>query len=95
MRFQRRSLLKLLAISPTCLMTNSTAKSVENDRSLDIHDQIVEDAEKAPLKMRFQGTSKGECIRWQKSFTDKPGELLGRYQPPSDWQTLASQGANA
>jgi dienelactone hydrolase len=52
------------------------------------HDQIRDLAAAAPLKMRFQGTTKTECIEWQDSFTTKLGELLGTYRPPMEWQTI-------
>jgi dienelactone hydrolase len=87
MRFQRRALLRMIALSPAALTKTSTGRSAGGPKSLDIHDQIVDQAKNAPLKMRFLGTTKNACVQWQNAFSQKLGELLGPYQPPSDWQT--------
>ncbi len=54
----------------------------------DVHTEIREMAEAAPLAMRFPGGDAAACRAWQKEFAAKLGELLGPYNPPARWNTV-------
>jgi dienelactone hydrolase len=53
-----------------------------------VHEEIREQADRAPLAMQFPGGSAGECRVWQKRFAAKLGELLGPYAPPRRWKAI-------
>jgi dienelactone hydrolase len=76
---------RLLACSPLVLAVRKGAAQGN------VHDEIRNLAENAPLRMRFQGGTADECRRWQQTFTRKLGELLGPYQPPSQWKTITER----
>jgi hypothetical protein len=41
----------------------------------------------APLTMKLEDMSRGECLAWQARFKAKLLELLGSHQPPTAWKT--------
>ena len=51
-------------------------------------------AAEAPLAMRFQGTTAGECRQWQAEFAAKLKSLLGPYTPPQRWQTIRQDASD-
>jgi dienelactone hydrolase len=73
-RFTRREWL----VAPT-LLARAKAET--------INDEIISMADHAPLAMQFRGKTAAECRAWQKSFRAKLNQLLGAYQPPSEWRT--------
>lgn len=52
-----------------------------------VNDEIRQLADLAPLSMQFAGTTAVECRQWQRAFTAKLRELLGAFEPPSQWET--------
>ncbi len=56
-------------------------------RAEDVHEHIRRLANEAPLKMKFQGSTPGECRAWQSLFGEKLKELLGAYRPPAEWES--------
>ncbi|MBI1790631.1 MAG: acetylxylan esterase [Acidobacteria bacterium] len=57
-----------------------------------IHQEIRKLADQAPLRLRFQG---GDIGQWQQQFSGKLRELLGRHEPPADWETLEERVVDA
>ena len=60
-------------------------------RSEDVHQRIRRLASDAPLKMRFQGSTREECAAWQNAFRNKLKELLGAHRPPSRWESRVEE----
>ncbi|MBI1896724.1 MAG: hypothetical protein HYS04_09360 [Acidobacteria bacterium] len=79
MRMTRREWLTITGILSSGRHATSQSTVDEEIRSL---------AEHAPLSMQFQGGAAEECRRWQQKFSTKLGQLLGQYQPPSQWETI-------
>jgi len=59
-----------------------------------VHEEIRNLAEHAPLSMEFRGNTAEECRRWQRKFADRLGELLGPYQPPPRWQAITESAVD-
>jgi hypothetical protein len=52
-----------------------------------VHDEVRALAERAPLAMRFEGSTAAGCRAWQARFGAKLRELLGEFSPPPRWDT--------
>lgn len=50
-----------------------------------INDRLRSDADAAPLRMRFRGTTADECRAWQREFRAKLLGLLKNPEPPPKW----------
>ncbi|MDX1946986.1 MAG: prolyl oligopeptidase family serine peptidase [Pirellulaceae bacterium] len=55
---------------------------------VDVHGRIRQEANLAPLAMRFTGSTAAEATAWQRQFGDKLRSLLGDFAPPKTWQTV-------
>ena len=76
----RRALLAGLLAAPALGKAQNQIEDVDDEiRGLALH---------APLSMRFTGSTADECRRWQAQFSSKLRELLGSFQPPSNWNTV-------
>ena len=64
----------------------ATSAEAQNKLS-NVDDEIRTLADRAPLSMQFNGTTRGDCRQWQHTFTAKLRELLGPFAPPSQWET--------
>ncbi len=71
----RRAIATTLAAAPF-----ATAQSIETE--------IRQLAEKAPLAMRFRGSTEAECRQWQQAFSARLRPMLGAIDPPADWTTV-------
>ena len=56
-----------------------------------VNEDLRQQAQNAPLKMRFQGSTAAECHEWQGKFETKLRSLLGPHQPPRRWETTIEQ----
>ncbi len=56
-----------------------------------VHEQIRREAEQAPLRMKFTGSTEAECRRWQRAFSRKLRELLGPHSPPPKWTAVTER----
>ena len=59
-----------------------------------VHDRILEEAEHAPLSMRFTGSSAEDARAWQRRFRAKLSELLGPHRPPARWESVSVKRAD-
>src|SRR5262245_22869070 len=53
-----------------------------------VGERLRQDAEQAPLALRFTGSSPEECRKWQTEFASKLRGLLGPHLPPAKWKTV-------
>ena len=60
----------------------------EFDGAPSTHEQLRSDARKAPLSMRFEGSTAEELAAWRKAFSAKLRDLLGPHVPPRKWETV-------
>lgn len=60
-------------------------------RAEDVHEHIRRLADRAPLQMKFQGSTPDECRAWQRLFGKKLKELLGAHRPPAEWESEVEQ----
>lgn len=51
-----------------------------------VDERIRQQAEDAPLRMRFAGGSAEECRAWQAKFAARLKQSLGEYAPPQTWK---------
>lgn len=72
--------------SAALLLNRSRAAAQSN-----VDEEIRDLAERAPLVMEFRGASASDCREWQAAFGAKLRELLGPFQPPSDWETVVER----
>jgi dienelactone hydrolase len=72
------------------LLARATAAAQSN-----VDEEIIRLAEQAPLAMQFRGAGATECRAWQRAFDAKLRELLGPFQPPSDWKTITERTIDA
>ena len=56
-----------------------------------VHESIRYQAERAPLRMKFNGSTVEEALRWQDTFAAKLRDLLGAHRPPSQWETIVER----
>lgn len=56
-----------------------------------VHEAIRSQAERAPLRMKFEGATAEEALRWQTSFSAKLQEMLGPHRPPDRWETIVER----
>jgi len=84
--FSRRH---LLGISLAGLLSAKATSSLwaEDRPPLDVNQFIRDLADKAPLRMQFQGETAQDCKAWQQSFRRKLASLLGPHKPPMKWTT--------
>ena len=59
------------------LLADDTDTTVQRD--------LVTAMQRAKLSLQFQGTSKSDFTKWQRTFRSKLTELLGDSSPPEDW----------
>ncbi len=62
------------------------ARSAMGQAVQSAHELIQDMAGKAPLSMRFNGTSPEQCRNWQLAFETRLCSLLGPHKPPQEWQ---------
>lgn len=53
----------------------------------DVHQELKELADHAPLRMKFPGGGAEECRQWQAAFASRLRGLLGGFDPPAAWNT--------
>lgn len=63
----------------------------ETARVPTVHEQICREANNAPLRMKFAGSTEADCRRWQRAFSAKLRELLGPHSPPREWKTVTER----
>jgi len=56
-----------------------------------VHEEIREIADRAPLRLKFQGSTAGECVSWQGQFRAQLEKLLGNFAPPRQWETVVEE----
>jgi dienelactone hydrolase len=56
-----------------------------------VHESIRSQAEHAPLRMKFEGATAEEALRWQSAFSTKLREMLGPHRPPERWETIVER----
>jgi dienelactone hydrolase len=52
---------------------------------------IKQEAQAAPLALKFQGHSAEDCRAWQKQFAAKLRSLLGPHLPPKTWKVIVER----
>jgi dienelactone hydrolase len=57
-------------------------------------ERLRRDVEKAPLALRFRGSTAKECRAWQAEFGAKLRSLLGPHAPPKGWKTVVRQSVD-
>ena len=86
--FCRREFLLTLSMLP---LVSRRLRGQEAPASQTIEERIRQLAVKAPLTMKFRGTSLRDCRAWQAAFGTKLRSLLGPHQPPQEWKTIVGQ----
>ncbi len=56
-----------------------------------VEEEIRKLAEKAPLRMKFTGSTAEECRAWQGEFAAKLRSLLGPHAPPREWKATVKE----
>src|SRR4030095_8413678 len=84
----RREFLLSLSMLP---WVSRRLRGQEASASQTIDERILQLAAKAPLTMKFHGTSLRDCRTWQVAFGTKLRSLLGPHQPPQEWKTIVGQ----
>ncbi len=86
---------QLLRLSLAGLLSTKAASlfAAEDQSSQDVNQFIRELADRAPLRMQFQGDTEQDCKEWQQSFRGKLASLLGPHKPPVKWQTKVEEVA--
>ena len=87
MNHSRRHFLQASAILSASGLIQQGWAADEKNPVPTVNERIQQEAQKAPLKMRFQGSTASECRQWQQKFKTKLQTLLGPYRPPTKWQT--------
>ncbi|HTU17950.1 MAG TPA: alpha/beta hydrolase family protein [Gemmataceae bacterium] len=87
-RSRRQFLLGAAAVglSAPSLAAAPAEEAPRRDDTID--DWIRQQADKAPLALRFRGRTADECRKWQTDFTAKLRSLLGPHAPPKKWKTV-------
>jgi dienelactone hydrolase len=67
-------------------LASVVAAKAEN-RQANVNDEIRQLAARARLSMQYTGTTAAECRQWQQKFAAKLRDLLGAFDPPSQWET--------
>lgn len=73
-------------LSAAALLTADRLKAQSH-----VHDDLVRDAEQAPLGMLFRGESPQACLAWQQNFAAQLRDLLGPHRPPPEWETVVER----
>lgn len=86
--YSRRDLLKLSSASLLGVAAGQQLFGAD-DNPVPTTNQVIRDqAEHAPLKMQFRGTTADDCRKWQAEFAAKLRTLLGPHKPPRQWKTI-------
>jgi hypothetical protein len=59
-----------------------------------IIERLRKEIEEAPLALRFNGSTRDECQKWQAEFAANLRTLLGPHTPPPKWQTVMRGGVD-
>jgi hypothetical protein len=86
--FCRREFLLTLSMLP---LVSRRLRGQEASASQTVEEHIRQLAAKAPLTMKFRGTSLRDCRAWQGAFGTKLRSLLGPHQPPQEWKVIVRQ----
>jgi dienelactone hydrolase len=76
-------------------LAGAFARAEEPAQGFRFNERASEMARRAPLAMRFDGSTADECRVWQARFGAKLKEMLGPFQPPARWETTLEQTVTA
>jgi dienelactone hydrolase len=88
---------RFLRWSGAALLAGFATTARGADKSPDvptIDERIRQEAEDAPLALRFRGSTVEECRKWQDEFSSRLRALLGDFAPPKKWQTVTERTAD-
>ncbi len=91
-RSRRRFLLGASAVLAAPSLPRGNA--AESPRRGDTDEWIRQQADKAPLAMKFRGRTAEDGHKWQAEFAAKLRSLLGPHAPPAKWKTVVRQSVD-
>lgn len=77
---------RLLASSLIAMFLMATPLVAQDAKGPTVDERIRLEASRAPLALRFTGSTEKDCLAWQQTFAAKLRDLLGPHAPPRAWK---------